>query len=178
MVLIRLLLYTYPILYYNKLFNVRHCYHFNVHRKEKYMVLYLFKRVFIKIWVVLIQSLVLWCSGTVIAGLTDCTDFTTSQWSCALPLMSHQSSSAFFFGLPSGAWPFCFGSACSNPDPGPFLCSTWGWTFAHWAEEEEPLSSDVATTMARSVKIAADSMNIRSMVDVKIPERSGADFHP
>lgn len=124
--------------------------------------------------VVLIVSLVLECNAVVLAGLTDCTDFTTSQWSCALPLMSHQSYSAFFFAFCPGAKPFCFGS---NPDPGPFLCSAWGWTLAHRAEEAESLSRDVATTMARSVKIAADRRNIRSMADVKIPARSDASSH-
>lgn len=92
--------------------------------------------------------------------------------------MSHQSSTAFFFGFSSGAWPFCLGSVWSNPGPGPFLCSTRGCAFAHWPEEEEPLSSDVATTMARSVKITADRRKVRSMVAVRSAVRSRAALHP
>lgn len=96
--------------------------------------------------------------------LTESTDFTTSQWSCELPLISLQLSSisAVFFFFLSGTWPFCFGPEWSNLDPeGPtHRCGS-----AQWPEDEEPFNSDVATTIARSVKIAADSIKVRSMSD-------------
>lgn len=92
--------------------------------------------------------------------ITVCTHFTTSQWSCELPLMSHQFSSSFFFSftLRSGTWPFCD----DNPGSGGSAVRVTSGR-APSPRADEPFSSDVATTMASSVKMAADRMNVRSM---------------
>lgn len=76
--------------------------------------------------------------------------------------MSHQFSSFFSFTLRSGTWPFCDdnpGSAASavRVTEGPLSGR------APSPGADEPLSSDVATTIASSVKMAADRMNVRSI---------------